>query len=115
MQKGPLSYSGRVTVKGACRQPNSSTEPVLDPIIFAHETRAYQDEDKYSVFRWEFKRGGGERGKCNEWMERHVRSTYTPTVAYFKDVISGGRRRLDKRGETPTEYRNDKRITRQQQ
>lgn len=68
-------YSGGVTVKVAFRQPNTSTEPVLDPIFFAHETRAYQDGDKYSVLRWAFERGGDKRGQFNEWMARNLRRT----------------------------------------
>lgn len=98
MQKGILVYSGGVTVKGAFRQPNTSTEPVLHPIISAHETRPYQDEEKYSVFRWEFKRGGGERGKCNEWMARHMRRTrrQQPTLRMSYQEVEGSWTREEK-------------------
>lgn len=46
-----LIYSGGVMVKGVFRQQNTSSEPLLDPILFVHDTRTYQDGDKYSVFR----------------------------------------------------------------
>lgn len=62
-------------VKGVFRQQNTSSEPLLDPILFLHDTRTYQDGDKYSVFRWEIKRGGGERDWINEWMICNARHT----------------------------------------
>lgn len=40
-----LIYSGWVMVKGVFRQQNTSSEPLLDPILFVHDTRTYQDGD----------------------------------------------------------------------